>query len=85
MGKLIVWIVLVFAILFLLRLWNARQSSSRRGDGKAHEAGTPSVESMVRCDQCGVFLPRLEARTTVAGYRCGDGGCGHRKPPSDGS
>lgn len=84
MGKLIFWIVVVFAILFVLRLWNARQSAARgRAEPKEANTSGSSSEAMVRCDQCGVFLPRIESRTTATGFRCGDGGCTHRKPPSD--
>lgn len=72
MGKIIVWIVIVFALLFALRLYNASKSRSRR-DAAADKAAAP--QAMVQCSQCGVFLPRTDARLVDNAYRCQDGGC----------
>ena len=82
MGKLILWIVIVFAILFALRLWNARKSSARSNPdaGKPKPGATP--ELMVRCGQCGVFLPKVDARATADGYCCSEPGCTRRTPGS---
>ena len=60
MGKIIFWIVVIFVVLFVLRLVNAGQGAATRratGDG-AQRAGR---EPMVRCVRCGVFLPRADA------------------------
>jgi len=79
MGKVIVWVVVVFAVLFALRMWNAAKARSRAQSAKSGQA--PS-ESMVQCVACGVFLPRPDARETANGYRCADPGCpGNRQRP----
>ena len=72
MGKIIFWMVVVFAVLFALRLWNASQAKKRR-DAAAGKAGEP--QAMVKCSECGVFLPKAEARLVDKSYRCADGGC----------
>ena len=72
MGKIIFWLVVIFAVLFALRLVNAakarKRATRRRGAGRA-AAGEP----MVRC----VALRRLpaagrRARRSPRGCRCGD-------------
>ena len=72
MGKLIFWMVVVFAVLFALRLWNARQARKRR-DASTGKSADP--QAMVQCGECGVFLPKAEARLVDRTYRCPDGGC----------
>lgn len=72
MGKIVFWIVVVFGLLFVLRLWNAAKA---RGQAKAPKAPKEIAESMVRCVHCGVFLPAPDARVTPDGYRCGDPAC----------
>jgi len=72
MGKIAFWLVVVFGILFLLRMYNVAKARSRareqRKEGKAAQA-------MVRCIGCGVFLPAPEAKETADGYRCRDPKC----------
>jgi len=72
MGKVIFWIVVVFLILFVLRLYNAAKAQKRAAKQKGAKA-TPQL--MVRCVQCGVFLPEPDARATASGYRCKDPAC----------
>ena len=72
MGKIIFWMVVVFAVLFAVRLWNASQAKRRR-DAAASKAGDP--QAMVQCSECGVFLPKAEARLVDQAFRCPDGGC----------
>jgi hypothetical protein len=72
MGKIIFWLVVVFLILFVLRMINVSKLRSKRDPRKPGKAGP---EAMVRCTQCGVFLPRPEARETPVGYRCNDPAC----------
>lgn len=69
MGKIVLWIVIVFAVLFALRLMNAAKARQRRA------SKPPAVESMVRCVSCGVYLPRTEAKAGPAGLTCGDPVC----------
>jgi hypothetical protein len=76
MGKIIFWLVVIFVVLFGLRLMNAGKAKRRARE--AREAG-PSAETMVRCGQCGVFLPQGEARSVAGGYVCGAPGCAARR------
>ena len=76
MGKVIFWIVLIFAVLFGLRLFNAakarrRANLSQRGDAPK----PPAAEPMVRCARCGVYLPRADAQPVAGGFHCGDAKC----------
>jgi hypothetical protein len=74
MGKLIFWIVVIFAVLFALRMWNVAQAKARsRAAKKPSEPA--AAGSMVKCVQCGVFLPQPDARMTPGGYRCSDPAC----------
>ena len=77
MGKVILWIVVVFAALFGLRLLNAAKAK-RRAD-LARRVDTPAAEPMVRCVRCGVFLPRADATPAADGFGCGDPGCAQRR------
>ena len=62
MGKIIFWIVVVFALLFALRLWNAAQGALAVANGRSNRAPGGCGESMVQCARCGVFLPEPDAR-----------------------
>jgi hypothetical protein len=79
MGKVIFWLVLVFGVLFALRLLNA--SKLRRGSKDAPGRG-PADMAMIKCAECGVFLPSTDATTSPDGYRCGDPACPNRKRTS---
>ena len=76
MGKLIFWVVIVFVVMFGLRLINTSKAKRRARDD--NKTGTPA-ETMVRCDNCGVFLPLGDARPVSDGYVCGDPGCAKRR------
>lgn len=70
MGKVIAWLVLIFIVLLAFRLINARKArSGQRGAPEAVAA------PMVRCERCGVFLPRTDALAVGKGYACADGQC----------
>ena len=76
MGKIIFWLVVFFVVLLVLRLINVANSRSRhRGDGpsKARDA------TMVRCVNCGVYLPSADALQGPRGPLCGDPQCAHRR------
>ena len=77
MGKVVFWIVVVFAVLFGLRLYNAAQSKrkARERDAAARAEAERRGEPMVRCANCGVYLPRAEALPAPQGFRCRDGQC----------
>ena len=61
MGKIIFWIVVVFAVLFVLRHVQRRQGAAS-GASRPNAAAERARRPMVRCVQCGVFLPKPEAR-----------------------
>ena len=80
MGKAIFWVVVVFAVLFALRLVNAAQAK-RKARERETAASTESArrgEPMVRCATCGVYLPQGEALPVPQGFRCRDGQCAAR-------
>jgi hypothetical protein len=82
-GKVIFWLVVVFIVLFALRLINASKHRARNGEraGRASEVG-----AMARCVDCGVYLPSVDATAGPRGPLCGDAKCleragiGSRKP-----
>jgi hypothetical protein len=73
MGKINFWLVVIFVGLLALRMYNAAKNRQRRPKPRAD---TPAA--MVRCGQCGVYLPKPEARETATGYRCQDPACAAR-------
>ena len=76
MGKVILWIVLIFAVLFGLRLVNAAKARRRANLAQQGDAPkTPTAEPMVRCLRCGVYLPRADAKAVPDGFHCGDAKC----------
>ena len=77
MGKIVFWIVVVFAVLLVLRLLNAAKAK-RRADA-ARRGGASPAEPMVRCVRCGVFLPRADALPAPGGFSCGDASCAQRR------
>lgn len=77
--KIVLWIVVVFAVLLGLRLYNlgkAKRRSNAAGDSPRQ---APTEGTMVRCVRCGVFLPRTEAKSGPTGMTCGDPGCAQRR------
>jgi hypothetical protein len=76
MSKLIFWIVVVFAILFALRLFNTAKAKKRAQAADPPKAGPPPpIEETVRCSRCGTYLPKSDARYSPAGLTCGDPDC----------
>jgi uncharacterized protein len=80
MGKIVFWIVVFFVILLGLRFLNVGRSrrSSRDREGRERPRELPPAEPTVRCEACGVYLPRSEAAVTDTGFRCGDPACARR-------
>lgn len=74
MGKLIFWVVVFFVVLFVLRLLNVANSRSRNRDQRASGA-PPGAAAMVRCVDCGVYLPSADATPGPRGPLCGDPKC----------
>ena len=74
MAKIIAWLILIFVVLFALRMIGVRNARiRRRAEGKT--ASGLAAEPMVRCVRCGVFLPRKEAQAVGDGYACARGSC----------
>jgi hypothetical protein len=82
MGKVIFWLVVVFAVLFGLRLLNAGKLRRRNDASRPGNARAPADMAMIKCVDCGVFLPRTDASNAPDGYRCGDPACPNRKRAS---
>jgi len=86
MGKIVFWLVVVFVVLFALRLWNAakarppRDAGERRRDDPAKSAASAGA-AMVRCVECGVFLPKADARPVPQGFHCERVNCAQHRPP----
>ena len=80
MGKVVFWIVVVFAVLLGLRLLTAAKARRRADDAERDAtARGPAAAPMVRCVRCGVFLPAADALPGPAGPTCGDPGCASRR------
>ena len=73
MGKLVFWLVVVFVVLFALRLLNASKARARNRERAAARTGT--VGAMIRCVDCGVYLPSADATAGPRGPLCGDARC----------
>jgi hypothetical protein len=81
LSKFIFWIVVVFVVLFVVRLLNV--AKARRGAAPPPTAPRDKevAASMVRCIECGVYLPKADARLLPQGFGCGDPNCTHRGRP----
>jgi hypothetical protein len=80
MAKIIAWLILIFVVLFALRMiaWRKARGQRKSGDAGAESGAKLAAEPMVRCVRCGVYLPRQEAREVSGGYACATGECGKR-------
>jgi hypothetical protein len=74
MAKIIAWLILIFVVLLALRIINMRNARARRGVSGAKNTASAGVP-MVRCVNCGVFLPRSAALPARDGFACADGHC----------
>ena len=82
MGKIVFWLVVVFGVLFALRMWNVAKARALRKDAGPGSTRGPTPTAMIECVDCGVFLPRTDATNAPDGYRCGDPACPNRKRTS---
>jgi uncharacterized protein len=71
MAKIILWIVIVFVVLFALRMLNAGKAQRRRDEARSARR----TQDMIRCVHCGVYVPRADAKPSPAGLTCGDPVC----------
>jgi hypothetical protein len=79
MGKIIFWLVVFFAVLLVLRMINMAKHKSRNPPA-ANPGKAKPPSAMVRCIECGVFLPKADARPVPHGFHCGQPNCA---PPRD--
>jgi hypothetical protein len=77
-SKVIFWLVVVFAVLLVLRLINAAKNKARASRG-ADPNGAKPPAAMVRCVECGVFLPQADARPVPQGFHCGQVNCAQHR------
>lgn len=76
MGKILFWFVIILAVLIGARLLSRSVSKEsepgRLGKGiKSSKADMSNAEEMVRCEQCGIHLPRSEAYMSQGRTWCG--------------
>ena len=81
MGKVIFWLVVFFILLLALRLINVASSRSRHRDAAPPKA---KDAAMIRCVNCGVYLPSADAIQGPRGPLCGDPQCAQRRADADG-
>jgi hypothetical protein len=75
MGKVIFWLVVFFAVLLVLRLINVSNDRRRRRKDERASRRSPPAGSMLRCVDCGVYLPSADAKFGPRGPLCGDPIC----------
>ncbi|HHU94317.1 MAG TPA: hypothetical protein GXX62_04460 [Alcaligenaceae bacterium] len=61
MAKLLLWVVVIIAALFVTRLITHKQAASARRPKSPKAPAPQGAEKMVRCAHCGIYLPRSEA------------------------
>ena len=66
MGRLLTLIALV-----VIAAWLVRRALRRAAMPEASEAG-PARDELVRCAQCGLLLPRAEARESAGASYCSE-------------
>lgn len=77
MGKILFWFILILAVLIGARLLargtaKTPPTASRLGkSAKAAESDMSEAEEMVRCNHCGIHLPRSEAYLSSGKTWCG--------------
>ena len=81
MGKLIFWLVVVFGALLVLRLISVAKHGSGRSGGspRTGQRNGAKPAAMIRCVDCGVFLPSGDAVKSPHGPVCGDPQCARRR------
>jgi uncharacterized protein len=84
LGKFIFWIVVFFLALLALRMLSlhkakrdAREAREERdeADKKNNRDTRPASDTMVRCANCGIYLPKANAVLGKSGATCGNLRC----------
>ncbi len=78
MAKVVAWLILIFVVLFAVRMINVRKLRSRTRGAAPAPAAETIAQPMVRCERCHVFLPRSDATPVAGGYACADLECAKR-------
>ena len=76
---MIFWLVVFFAVLLVLRLINVANARARNRDQRPKSA-KPKDAAMIRCVNCGVYLPSVDAIQSPRGPLCGDPQCARHGP-----
>ena len=79
MLKILLWIAVIFAVLFGLRLMNLAKAKRNADPASRGTAKAPPAETMVRCVRCGVYLPRADATSGPTGLTCREPACAQRR------
>lgn len=86
MGKLLFWFVVILVVLFAARLLTRSStkpdSPGQLNNGPTKKPDMADAEAMVRCQHCGIHMPRSEAYLSNGQTWCGaeHARLGHRKP-----
>lgn len=71
MAKILLWVLIGFAVYAAWRWWQIKQLSAHRRD-EAGAGARIDPEAMVPCDVCGLNVPRSEALPANGRYYCSD-------------
>jgi len=61
MGKLLFWIAAIVVAMIAIRLVNLKNSKRSKPSAPDGKINKHSAQKMVRCANCGIYLPRSEA------------------------
>lgn len=80
MARLLLLLVIIVVVALLVRKL-IRGASTKRAEPPAAAPGeAPAPEAkLVRCVECGAFVPRAEALPAPNGFRCGGAGCNAKR------
>jgi hypothetical protein len=85
LGKVIFWIVVFFLVLLALRLVSVYKARDDAKDSKKNDKPSnmrddkPADDSMVKCVECGVFMPKTTSLMKAKGWSCRDANCSNRR------
>lgn len=69
MGRILFFVVLGIGLYVAFRIWRGRQ---RRGAAPGRPKATKIGEAMVRCDHCGLNVPKSEALADGERWYCSE-------------
>lgn len=76
MVRLVLLVAIIVVVALLVRKVLKGTSTKRAGTPGAAPNEAPAPEArLVRCVECGAFVPRAEALPAPNGFRCGGAGC----------